>query len=203
MASHWAYIALDLLLLSDDATRKTWYQDVLTAINTDLSPHYPSSLRDQILPNPRDASAYFWNAEWGSTSTPGQDTSHGNGVVAFMIEAYDQGVYWTAADIEGLKNLLTKVLWNGSLDEPAFSGYFDGSAPDKGFFVSDGFVKLGRYDADIQRIFENYRGQEIEESYLTQYYGNAALNARLLGATNCAECRSCLFLPPVNKGHAP
>ena len=31
MASHWAYIALDLLLLSDDATRKAWYQEVLTA----------------------------------------------------------------------------------------------------------------------------------------------------------------------------
>ena len=111
-----------------------------------------------------------------------------------MIEAHDQGVYWSAADIEGLKNLLTKVLWNGSLVDPTFSGYFDGSAPGKGFFVSDGFVKLGRYDADIQRIFENYRGQEIEESYLTQYYGNAALNARLLGATDCAECRSCLFI---------
>lgn len=182
LASHWAYIALDLWLITENNDSKAIYREVFTKINTDLSPYYDSSLRDQIIPNPQDDTAYFWDAVWESYELPGQDVSHGNGVLAYMIEAHDQGVYWTDADITGLKNLLVKVLWNGSYTEPAFSAYLDGSDHEEGDFQSDGFMKLGRYDADIQRIYEQYTGQE---SYLTQFYGNGALNARRLNPNKC------------------
>lgn len=177
IASHWAYIALDLCLISEDVGKMASYSEVLTKINTDLSPYYSSSLRAQIISNPKDDSAYFWDSIWGSYARPGQDTSHGNNVISYMIEAHDQGVYWNDADINGLKNLLVKVLWNGSYASPSFSGYFDGGDPGGGDFQSDGFIKLGRYDLKIQCIYENYSGQN---SYLTQLYGNGALNAKIL-----------------------
>lgn len=180
MASHWAYITLDLWLISEDANRKARYQEVFTKINTDLSPYYPSSLREQIIPNQKDHSAYFWDAVWGSYAKPGQDVGHGNNVVAYMIEAHDQGIYWTDADMEGLKNLLMKVLWDGSTTTPVFSGYLDGSDPGGGDFQSDGFMKLGRYDPNIQRLYEQYTGQD---AYMTQFYGNGALNARRLSGS--------------------
>lgn len=184
MAATWAYIALDLWLITEDATRKALYWEVVTKINTDLSPYHPSSLRNQIIANPRDVSAYFWNDEWGSYDRPGQDTSHGNNVIAYMVEAHDQEIYWDDADVTGLSNLVTKVLWNGDAINPTFGAYFDGSSRGEGFFQSDGFLKLGRYDPNIQQIYEQYTGQD---KYLTQFYGNGALNARRLsaGVTSC------------------
>jgi hypothetical protein len=180
MASHWAYICLDVSTLTADATRKARCDGFRATID--------AALRGQITPNPKDSSAYFWSDIWGSYSLPGQDTSHGNNVISYMVESHDQGSYWTDADIVGLKNLLAKIIWNGSYAAPTFSDLFDGSYSDTylggniGRWQSDGFLKLGRYDPAVQRIYEAYADKPlgIQASYLTQLYGNGAVNARML-----------------------
>ncbi len=171
MAAHWAYIALDLSLISTrPAAQIAIYREVYTKINNDL--------RNQIIPNPVNSSAYFWSDVWGSYDRPGQDTMHGNNVISYMVEARDRGTYWTtAADLAGLRNLLMNVIWDGNLSNPNFAGYFDGTTPIKGYFQADGFIKLGRYDVRIQQMYENYHAYTY---YLTQFYGNGALNARRL-----------------------
>ncbi|WNG36648.1 hypothetical protein F0U61_25450 [Archangium violaceum] len=170
MASHWAAIAMNLSLLTTDATRKARYLEVLNNINRSL-PNHSSSLREQLGASPVNEAAFFWNDSWGTHSRPGQDVSHGNAVVAFIIEAYEAGVEWTEDDVRALTVTLDSVIWPA---DEQYAQYVDGSGRGDGWF-NDGFMKLGRYDTHLQRRLENH-----SVGNNTQFYGNAALNVRLL-----------------------
>lgn len=174
MASHWAYIAMDLSRMTVDAAKRANYLAVLNNINLHL-PNYPSSLRQQMGPSPVNSAAYFWSANWGSHSRPGQDVPHGNGVMAFLVEAHDAGVEWTDADMRKFTATLSSVIWPSA---GRYGSYVDGSGSGNGWF-NDGLMKLGRYDANLQRRLETHnvgRG--------TQFYGNGALNARVLSGAS-------------------
>lgn len=172
MYSHWAYVALDLFLITRDEARKTMYRDVIDKFDI--------KMRNQIEPNPIDNSAYFWDATWSSFARPGQDTSHGNHVISYMIEAHEHNPqqFWSQEDIAKLINLSKNVLWDRSKAD--FKDFFDGTyatGTHTGNLQSDGFIKLGRYDASLQQIYQAY---EKQKNYLIQYYGNGALNAKFL-----------------------
>ncbi|UJR87221.1 MULTISPECIES: hypothetical protein [Sandaracinus] len=174
MASHWAYIALELAALTDDPAQRARYRTVVDAIDRDL-PNADSSLRGQMRPHPRAPGAYFWNAEWGMFGPPGQDVAHGNGVIAYLAEAHDDGREWTDDDMRALVTLLLDVLWQPSTSGAPYPEFVDGSGHGYGWF-SDGFCKLGRYDVRVQRRIETH---DVGRGW--QLYGNAALNAHLLG----------------------
>ncbi|AEV86529.1 hypothetical protein ACWT_5512 [Actinoplanes sp. SE50] len=164
MAAHWALIALNLGRLTGDTARATRYRQVYTTIG--------GRIRNQMIRNPVEPTAYFWNDVWGSTRRPGQDVGHGNGVMAYVVEARDQGTTWNAADMTAFGNLLTKVIWPGGT---TYHGYVDGTGMDNGW-IADGFVKLGRYDADVQHRLESYGVVN------DQFAANMALNAKILRA---------------------
>lgn len=172
MTAHWALISLNLSRLTKDATRKANYLAVLDNINHHL-PNYPSSMRRQMITSPVNAAAYFWSDRWNSFSRPGQDVAHGNGVMAYIVEGRDAVVEWTDADIRKFVVTLNSVVWPSAT---RYANYVDGSSVGNGWF-NDGFVKLGRYDANLQLRLEKHTvGQN------TQFYGNGALNAWVLGA---------------------
>lgn len=164
MASHWALIALNLGQLTADAGRRTRYRQVLTTIG--------AQVRNQMTRNPVEPTAYFWSDVWGSTRRPGQDVGHGNGVMAYVVEARDQGTTWNSADMAAFGSLLVKVVWPGGATHRA---YVDGTGKDNGW-IADGFVKLGRYDPNIQHRLESY--QVVND----QFAANMALNAKILRA---------------------
>ncbi|RSM72278.1 hypothetical protein DMB66_06745 [Actinoplanes sp. ATCC 53533] len=169
MAAHWALIALNLSRITADPARRRRYLEV--AGNIDL--HLPSNgagLRSQLRRHPAEPTAYFWSDVWGSARRPGQDVSHGNGVMAYVVEARDHGRGWTGADMAAFSALLTKVIWPGGR---TYRSFVDGTGADNGWF-SDGFVKLGRYDAAVQQRLE--RHQVVND----QFAANMALNARIL-----------------------
>ncbi|WPB81611.1 hypothetical protein KYC5002_21140 [Archangium violaceum] len=170
MSAHWAYIAMDLSRMTTDATRKANYLAVLNSINRDM-PNYPSSLREQLRPSPVNSAAYFWSDTWGATSRPGQDVSHGNGVMAYIVEAHDAGIEFTDQDMRAFVTTLNSVIWPAA---GRYGNYVDGSGKGNGWF-NDGLMKLGRYDVNLQRRLETHAVGSN-----TQYYGNAALNVRLL-----------------------
>jgi hypothetical protein len=169
MASHWAAIALNLAVVTEDPVRRDRYRTVVDAIDRKL-PNYPTGLRSQMQPHPVEASAYFWNDEWGATARPGQDVSHANGVMSYVVEAENQGDFWTVADGIAFGSLLIKVIWPG---ERRYAAFVDGSGTDNGWF-SDGLVKLGRYDPVVQQRLERH------EVVNGQFAANMALNAQLL-----------------------
>jgi hypothetical protein len=169
MASHWALIALNLSLVTGDPARRARYLQVAENIDLHL-PGTGASLRGQLRRNPVEPTAYFWSDVWGSARRPGQDVSHANGVMAYVVEARDRGQRWTAADMAGFSALLTEVIWPGGR---TYRAYVDGTGSDNGW-LSDGFVKLGRFDPAVQRRLEDH------EVVNDQFAANMALNARVL-----------------------
>jgi hypothetical protein len=87
------------------------------------------------------------------------------------VEAHDAGIEWTDDDMRKFVATLTTVVWPST---SKYANYVDGSGNLPGW-VSDGWMKLGRYDANLQRRLETHNvGRTI------QFYGNGALNARIL-----------------------
>jgi len=172
MASHWALIALNLSRVTTDAGYKQRYLTVVADVDQHV-PGQSGGLRQQMRRNPVEPTAYFWSDVWGSAQQPGQDVSHGNGVMAYVVEARDRGTTWTDADLAAFSRLLLRVVWPGGT---TYKAYVDGSGTDNGWFA-DGFVKLGRSDPGVQQRLESHRVVN------DQFAANMALNARLLGAT--------------------
>jgi len=169
MAAHWALIALNLSRITEDPARRARYLAVVDAIDLRM-PGRAVGLRGQLRRNPAEPTAYFWSDVWGSARRPGQDVSHGNGVMAYVVEARDAGRHWTSADMAAFASLLTKVIWPGGR---TYHNYVDGTGSDNGWF-SDGFVKLGRFDPATQLRLESH--QVVND----QFAANMALNARVL-----------------------
>jgi hypothetical protein len=170
MAAHWALIALNLAAITTDDGRRAQYRAVVDNIDLHL-PNAPSSLHRQMVRSPVDGSAYFWTADWGSFRRPGQDVSHGNGVIAYVVESCDQGGNWNRTDMQRFGAVLTSILKPRGGD--AFPAYVDGSGTDNGW-IADGFVKLGRYSPAVQRWLERY--PQVND----EFFANMALNARIL-----------------------
>ncbi|MBM2623295.1 hypothetical protein JIG36_48140 [Actinoplanes sp. LDG1-06] len=169
MTAHWGLIALNLAQVTGDATRRQRYRTVVADVDRHV-PGYGGGLKQQMRRNPVESTAYFWSDVWGSGQRPGQDVSHGNGVMAYVVEARDRGTTWTKADMAAFARLLTRVVWPGGT---TYRAYVDGTGTDNGWF-SDGFVKLGRFDPGVQQRLESHRVVN------DQFAANMALNARIL-----------------------
>lgn len=172
ITAHFGYIALDVALMTADATRRSRCLAVFDNINHALPNRPGCSLRAQLIAHPTVSGGLFWNPSWGSFSLPGSDTAHGNGVVSFIVEAQELGMEWTLTDINGLiATLNAAILLGGSTT----ASYIDGSGRDG--WINDGWVKLGRYSIALQQRLEAYKRAQN-----CQLWGNCALNAKLLGA---------------------
>lgn len=172
MASHWAFITMDLSRMVTNATRLARVQQVFDNINNHLPNYNNASLHGQMITSPVNSGAYFWNWDWGQFSRPGSDVSHGNGVMAYVVEAHGLGLGgWTSADMAKFVVTFRDVIWRTTGDNTA--AYVDGTGSDVAWFI-DGWMKLGRYDTRIQ--------QKLETHTVSSSHGNGALNAKLLGA---------------------
>lgn len=174
MASHWAWICLDLSALSEDASVVERCTEVVDRIDHMGVPGVPdnSGLRGQLVEDQYAPGTYFFDMWWGSTAPPGQDVSHGNAVVAYIVEGHEHGAYWTLDDVTRLAGTM-KLVWPEG--EDACAEFVDGSGSDACWF-SDGWDRLGRFDGEIQ-----YRLESHDVGRGGQLYATGALNAAKLG----------------------
>src|ERR671932_1297528 len=173
LSAHWALIAVNLELLDGSRQRRTRYARFIREFVQGSVAERRPGLRTQLVASPFDAQAWFWSDVWGSYDLPGQDVSHGNAVVAFAVEAHDLGIAITDEDIRRFEYTLTAKVW----PKPGRgAAYVDGSGSGTGWF-SDGFVKLGRYDAALQARLERHQPAN------GQFYAALALNAAILGCS--------------------
>lgn len=168
-ASHWAMICLNVALLTEDPERRARCVEIVENIDDDL-PNHPSSLRQQMRPHPGDPSAFWWSDVWGEMDGPGQDVSHGNAVITYVIESHDLGGSWSALELARLSRTLTEFVMGTPGNHPY---YVDGSGRDNGW-LSDGWVKLGRYDPAVQVLLESHPVQDMH------YHAAMAENAHYL-----------------------
>jgi len=174
MFSHWARISMDLWCI----TKKNKYKVVFS--------NFDNRLRKQINVGTRSllkqsGGALFWSDKWDRSNSPGQDVSHGNAVVATIIELFNCNQGFNKTDIDNLINLLDTKIWLPN----KYSKFIDGSGKGNGWFT-DGFIKLGRFDAILQQRIEKHTiGRNI------QYFGNGALNAKILknGTSFVQDCK--------------
>ena len=184
MASHWAFICLELSRITTNQDIKDKCTAVYQNMDSGSMPLQNSSFRNELIPNPNDPTAYFWNYNWNQDSRPGSDTAHGSHMISYLIEAHEQGSYWTTNDMQKFANMVKNVIWNQSLSNPVFSDNVDGSYDNHiyGYYVAE-LVKLGRFDPEVQEIFEHLDQPPGKGFYNTQFYGNGALNAKLLSSS--------------------
>lgn len=167
MAAHWAMIGLDLAAVVDDPARRAGYAEIAHAVDRDM-PDEPSSLRGQLRLNPDEPAAYWWSDVWGVSGGAAQDVAHGNGVVAYVVEARDLGsTEWTPDDMARFSRALTAFVMRG---DGRYPERVDGRGTGNGW-IADGFVKLGRYDRTVQAALQDYGVQN------TQYWAAMAANA--------------------------
>lgn len=170
MASHWAFISMNLAFCTRDMDRRRTYFRVFNNINHDL-PNSTSSLRGQLAVHPSNAAAYFFNDSFGSFGTPGSDVAHANGFMAYLVEAHQVGLEWTDADMLKFRILFDSIIWPSGT---TYRQYVDGTGVGTGWF-NDGLCKLGRYSQTLQERLEAHAvGPNI------QLYGNCALNVLYL-----------------------
>ena len=98
----------------------------------------------------------------------GQDVSHGNTEISYIVEGRDHSDIWSSEDIARFCATLTHVVL------PRKPMYVDGTGKSTGW-IADGFVKLGRFATHVQRALEDcdVQGQG-------QYIAAMAENARRL-----------------------
>lgn len=181
MASHWALIALELSQITTDGERRRVYLDTVRAIDTDL-PNGSSSLRGQMRLNPRYPTAYVWSDEWGKAGGRAQDVSHGNAVIAYVVAAHAAKSEWTDLDMRRFVQTFSVAIWPATPREgqPEGAESVDGRGAGNGWF-SDGFVKLGRFDPELQQRLESH---DVGRS--VQFAANNALNVAMLACQGIA-----------------
>lgn len=160
MFSHWARISLDLWEITGDEKYRAPFEE------------FNKRMRKQIQVGRIKGGSYiYWNSPWDKSKRSPQDVGHGNAVVSTIVEMYELGIGYNKRDIERLINMFNLVVWP---EQGKFANYFDGSGNGKGWFT-DGLIKLGRYDANLQKRIETHdRGRSA------QFFGNGALNACIL-----------------------
>lgn len=190
MAAHWALIALELSQITTDADRRRAYLDTVHAIDTDM-PNESSSLREQMRLNPRYPTAYVWSDEWGKTGGRAQDVSHGNAVIAYVVAANAAKSGWTDVDMHRFVQTFTVAIWPAPPREgqPEGADSVVGNGVGNGWF-SDGFVKLGRFDPELQQRLETH---DVGRS--VQFLANNALNVSILACRGIAPAAAPVSTP--------
>lgn len=169
IGSHWAGIALYL----KEMTTNPQIMEQCEKLKND----YDLLLKRNLKPNPKDPSAYVWNATYDNTAGTDasetkpsiiQDVSHGNHVVSYIVAAYELGdKNWSLEDIHKLGNTFKKVIYDKKNN--TFADNVDGSPdserPGRGHFLTDGWVKLSRYDKKLAELIQKSLESELIKKY--------------------------------------
>lgn len=160
MSSHWARIAINLFLI----TRIGRYKKIVENFVEKTQTHFE-------FKEVKNENVLIWQTSWDKRSGLYQDTAHGNAVVSLIIELYERNMAFNDKVINCLVNTFNILIFKSNNN---FASRFDGTGNGSGWFT-DGLIKLGRYDKNLQlRIEEHKRGRS------TQFYAHGALNAKKL-----------------------
>ena len=178
MSSHWARIGMELYII----TGKSKYKEVFENISHGTMIGFPSNLRNQIYPNPKNSSAYAWDKKWGvrGGSSNIQDTSHAGPIVSFWVLAYENGMYWNGNDMNALIKTID-IVWPKS-DPENIRMNVDGTGGTTAGGRLHEWLYLARYDQKLQNRIKNDYNKRHLYYYGSQIMGIAALNARILSS---------------------
>jgi len=132
------------------------------------------------------------------------DTSHSENFMFAAIEFYRSGIVFTRQDINTFEYTFMNKVWDGNIKDPRYYDYIDGNniAPGGvwqpwviGGNNAPGFVGLGAFNPEIQKIFEEGDDSSITNKGATRqdaYYGELARN---LVAGDCQYTNNAKEIP--------
>ncbi|CAG2532918.1 hypothetical protein MAR621_03112 [Maribacter dokdonensis] len=139
MASHWARIGQELHIITGEAKYKTVFDDISF---DGMSNYNGASIRSRIY---NLSNGYSMYQTWESNSL--QDTDHASDIMSYIVNAYEQGYYWTADDIQKFINTFKNVIWdNPNVFE--FSKYLNGSGTGAAEHLWE-WAFLAKYDTEL------------------------------------------------------
>ena len=134
----------------------------------------------------------IWDLGIGYDGNPSEDTSHGNRHPWAVIDLYQADLVFSREYVDGLANLLIGVIWNGSLDDPMFTNFIDGSndevfgrEPWNNGLIYAGWVMLGQFNQEVQEVCDAVLDAILAGknnpslSYNRTIYGKLSLAAHL------------------------
>lgn len=173
MASHWASIALILERISSNNRIKSEARSLYNQFDV--------LLKRNLKDNPIHPNTYKWNSTWddvrstnaiGSKKSIIQDVSHGNQVVSYiMLSRRLNNKNWMDSHVQKLKNTLKYVVFN--TNGASFFDNLDRSSvgnKGSGRFQSDGWVRLGRGDKEINSLYKQYVYKEFVRQKNKDYH---------------------------------
>ena len=178
MASHWARIGMEMFLITGENKYKTIFNNI--SFGTMIGKPAKANIRNQFFKNLKQANGIAWYMDFDNSNGVIQDTEHAGAVVSFIINAYENGMYWTENDITALLYTAKNVVWTeDQVDDRIWSTEFvDGSGKIVSHRFKNEWMKLGRFDRDFQdkikRHAVNYK------YYGSQLAGIGALNEKIL-----------------------
>lgn len=157
MTAHWGMVALYLNKISASHVKKKQYEDFLYRYNHQLRKNLKLT----------GDKAYTWNMTWDydwpfqlncrkkSSKSIIQDVSHGNHVLAYIVASFElNNDFWKIKDIKYFSNTVKYILYDN--DKKLFyadlNKQFDKRIA-SGSRMSDGFVKLARYDKSLYHLY--------------------------------------------------
>jgi len=122
------------------------------------------------------------------------DTAHANRESMMVVYMHEVGIVFSVSDVQRMANTLSGTIWNGSISNPLFSNYINGSnitfsnrtAPGSNGAIYPGWALLGGYSQKAQdavgylfkAIVDGKSNPSID--YNSTTYGKVALSGHLL-----------------------
>jgi hypothetical protein len=122
----------------------------------DLNRQLAQCFQERLVPY---GGGLIWDPGVGERGNSAMDTSHANRHPFAVTDLYRSGLVFGASQVQGLANLFTQVIWDGSLEEPRFTNFIDGTnhpafdRPEWGLgYIYAGWVRLGEFDPMVQEV---------------------------------------------------
>jgi hypothetical protein len=189
--SRWASITMLLLYLCEGSSANLTHSYNLASLqtcNTKLvagfvstrSPFYHKGLRPNMRNHPVDAAAWWWNRFFdGVTTGSGDDVSHSNHLVRYIVDSNEFGMtgtnLWPSADLDRLRYTFNTRLWNGVASNPMSAFAMLGGTQYVNDWLQDGWFALGRTNQAFAALLQNKR--PWPSNYWSQHYASIMRNA--------------------------
>jgi len=94
-----------------------------------------------------------WDRPWDKpTEKRPEDTGHGSLDVSFVVDAAEAGIVFDQTDLQRLANTFLKVMWNGSLTDPAVGGAVNTAKPTRQSGNLQDWVRLSRQEPQVLAV---------------------------------------------------
>lgn len=190
--SRWASITMLLLYLCGNnsanlthptnlASLQTCNSKIVDGYTSTVSPFYNKGLRPNMRNHPTDSAAWWWNRFFdGVTTGSGDDVSHSNHLVRYIVDANEFGMggtnLWTSADLDRLRYTFTTKLYNNVPSNPLTTlSMLGGTTSYLNDWLQDGWFGLGRTNLAFAAILQNKKAWP--SNYWAQHYAAIMRNA--------------------------